>query len=122
MQLAVGRNDVLATVDNYETHEQAVGFVTLTTNGRAEGSMATYLQDGWEVKAASLITCDRNIRHQQNLAGGQLALIELTTKQWATIRDNIADVLAVIDAATPDSYATIGFPKPPRQRRPYPRP
>jgi hypothetical protein len=53
---------------------------------------------------------------------GKLALIELTTNQWATIRDNIADVLAVIETATPGSYATIRFPKPSRRRRPYPPP
>lgn len=68
---------------------------------------------------AVLITCDRNIRYQQNLVGRQLALIELTTNQWATIRDNVAEVLAVIQTATPGSYATVRFPKPPRRRRPY---
>jgi len=31
-----------------------------------------------------------------------------------------AAVLAVIETATPGSYATIRFPKPPRRRRPYP--
>jgi hypothetical protein len=74
-----------------------------------------------EGRFAILITCDRNIRYQQNLAGRQLALIELATNQWVTIRDNIAEVLAAIEAATPGSYATIRFPKPPRRRRPYPR-
>jgi hypothetical protein len=73
-----------------------------------------------EAGFAVLITCDRNIRHQQNLAGRQLALIELTTNQWATIRENIVDVLAVVETASPGSYATIRFPKPPRRRRPYP--
>lgn len=84
------------------------------------------IQNGDLIRAAEeagfavLITCDRNIRHQQNLAGRQLALVELTTNQWATIRDNIADLLAVIEAASPGSYATIRFPKPPRRRRSYP--
>jgi hypothetical protein len=86
------------------------------------------IQNGDLIRAAEeagfavLITCDRNIRHQQNLTGRQLALIELTTNQWATIRDNIAEVLTVIETATPGSYATIRFPKPPRRRRPYSRP
>ena len=85
------------------------------------------IQNGDLIRAAEeagfavRITCDRNIRYQQNLAGRQLALIELTTNQWATIRDNIADVLAAIEAATPGGYATIRFPKPPRRRRPYHR-
>jgi hypothetical protein len=85
------------------------------------------IQNGDLIRAAEeagfsvLITCDRNIRHQRNLAGRQLALIELTTNQWATVRDTVADVLAVVETATPGSYATIRFPKPPRRRRPYPR-
>ena len=70
---------------------------------------------------AVLITCDRNIRHQQNLMGRQLALIELTTNQWATIRDNFADVLSNVETAPPGSYATIRLPRPARRRRPYPR-
>jgi hypothetical protein len=67
------------------------------------------IQNGDLVRAAEeagfavLITCDRNIRHEQNLAGRKLALIELTTNQWATIRDNIADVLAAIETATSGS-------------------
>jgi hypothetical protein len=32
---------------------------------------------------AVLITCDQNIRYQQNLAGRQLALIELAANRWA---------------------------------------
>jgi hypothetical protein len=69
---------------------------------------------------AVLITCDRNIRYQQNLAGRQLALIELTTNRWATIRDNIAGVLAIIETMSPGGYATIRFPRPPRRRRSRP--
>lgn len=84
------------------------------------------IQNGDLIRAAEqagfavLITCDRNIRYQQNMAGRQLALIELSTNRWATIRDNVADVLAVIETASPGSYATIRFPRPPRRRRPYP--
>jgi hypothetical protein len=84
------------------------------------------IQNGDLIRAAEaagftvLITCDQNIRYQQNLAGRHLALIELTTNRWATIRENIADVLALVDAATPGDYATLSFSKPPRRRRPYP--
>jgi hypothetical protein len=84
------------------------------------------IQNGDLIRAAEdagfsiLITCDRNIRYQQNLLGRQLALVELTTNQWATIRDNIACVLAVIETASPGSYATVRFPKPTRRRRPRP--
>jgi hypothetical protein len=65
-------------------------------------------------------TADRNIRYQQNLAGRKIALIELTTSHWETIRDNFADVKAAITDATVGSYAIISLPRPPRVRRPHP--
>jgi len=45
---------------------------------------------------AAMITADRNIRYQQNLAGRKIAVIELTTTHWETIRDNAPDVLAAV--------------------------
>ena len=71
---------------------------------------------------AIVITCDRNNRYEQNLAGRQIALIELTTSVWPVIRDHRPDVLAAIAAATPGTYATIGFPGPPLRRRQFQRP
>jgi hypothetical protein len=71
---------------------------------------------------AILITCDRNIRYQQNLGDRQIALIELTTSVWPVIRGHLPEVLAAIGAATRGSYATVSFPRPPLRRRPFPRP
>jgi hypothetical protein len=71
---------------------------------------------------AILITCDRNIRYQQNLAERQIALIELTTSVWPVILNHLPDVLAAVAAATPGSYATVRFPRPPLRRRPFARP
>ena len=67
------------------------------------------------------ITADRNIRYQQNLTGRRIALIELTTSHWETIRDNIADVLAAIERTTPGSYVIVPLPRPPGRRRADPR-
>ena len=86
------------------------------------------MENGVLIRAAEaagfgiLITCDRNIRYEQNLAGRQIALIELTTSVWPVIRDHRPDVLAAIAAATQGSYATVGFPGPPLRRRQFPRP
>ncbi len=41
-----------------------------------------------------MITCDQNIRYQQNLAGRRPALVVLTTNHWDTIRPNIVGVRA----------------------------
>jgi hypothetical protein len=68
----------------------------------------------------AMITADRNIRYQQNLVGRKIALIELTTTHWETIRDNFPEVTAAITDAKAGGYAMVRLPKPPRVRRPYP--
>jgi hypothetical protein len=73
-----------------------------------------------EAGFAILITCDRNIRYQQNLTGRKIALIELTTAIWPVIRPRVPDVLVAVQAATPGSYATVTFPRPRLRRRPPP--
>jgi len=73
-----------------------------------------------EAGFAILITCDRNIRYQQNLAERRLALIELATGIWPVIRAHLPDVLAAVQATTPGSYTTVEFPKPSLRRRQVP--
>jgi len=70
---------------------------------------------GFEV----MITCDQNIRYQQNLAGRRLALVVLTTNHWDTIRANGGGILPAVESATVGSFAMVEMPKPPRRRRPY---
>jgi hypothetical protein len=69
---------------------------------------------GFEV----MITCDQNIRYQQNLAGRRLALVVLTTNHWDTIRANGGGILPAVESATVGSFAMVEMPKP-RRRRPY---
>jgi hypothetical protein len=72
-----------------------------------------------EAGFAILITCDRNIRYQQNLVGRGIALIELTTTIWPVIRPRVHEVLAAVQEAAPGSYATVTFDRPPLRRRPF---
>jgi hypothetical protein len=70
---------------------------------------------------AVLITCDRNIRYQQNLSGRTIALIELTNGLWPVVRNHLDRIVAAVEAAEPGSYTIITLPLPPLRRRPYPR-
>jgi hypothetical protein len=72
-----------------------------------------------EAGFAVMITCDQNIRHQQNLAGRRLALVVLTTNHWDTIRANSGRILPAVESATVGSFAIVEMPKPSRRRRPY---
>jgi len=74
--------------------------------------------DGFEV----MVTCDQNMRCQQNLTGRRLAIIVLTTNHWDTIRTNSESVLPAIESSAPGSLSVVAMPKPPPRRRRYPRP
>ena len=51
------------------------------------------------------MTSDQNLRYQQNLADRKLAILELSTNDWATIRKNLAVVVARINAMRPAEFA-----------------
>src|SRR5271157_116614 len=57
-----------------------------------------------------LLTADKNIRYQQNLAGRRLAIVVLSTPQWPLVRLHIAQIMAAISAATPGSFAEVHIP------------
>lgn len=61
---------------------------------------------GFEV----LVTTDRNLRYQQNLAGRKIAIVVLGKGRWSIIKPHVAQVVAAIAAATPGSYAEVEIP------------
>ena len=55
-----------------------------------------------------LLTTDRRIRHQQNLAGRKIAVVVLTgTTKWSRVRLHFLRIASVVDAAKPSSYREI---------------
>jgi hypothetical protein len=63
--------------------------------------------EGFEV----LVTTDRNLRYQQNLAGRKIAIVVLGKGRWSIIKPHVAQVVAAVNAATPGSYAEIEIPE-----------
>lgn len=58
-----------------------------------------------------LLTTDRRIRYQQNLARRTIAFVVLTgTTKWSRVRLHLERVAAVVNAATPGSYTEIDIP------------
>lgn len=78
------------------------------------------LRTAEEAGFAILITCDRNLRYQQNLTNRSIALIELTVGFWHIVRDHIEKITLAIDAAQPGSYTVVMLPRPALRRRPFP--
>lgn len=85
------------------------------TNGEL---LAATVRGGFDV----LVTCDQNIRHQQNLAGVPLGIVVLSTNHWATLRASAAMIAASIDACAPSGFVVVTCGLPPKKRNPPPFP
>ena len=51
-----------------------------------------------------LLTTDKNIRYQQNLAGRKIAIVVLGQQQWPRLRPNVQRIIDAVNASTPGSY------------------
>src|SRR5208282_6005898 len=91
-------------------------------------SVRTAAQQGWDrlrngdlLIAAEeagfdlLLTTDRDMRHQQNLAGRKIAVVVLGQQQWPQLRPHVRLVVEAVNAAVPGSYLEIDLPPEPRR-------
>jgi hypothetical protein len=67
---------------------------------------------GFEV----ILTTDRNLPYQQNLAGRKIAVVALGRARWSLIKPHVAKVVSAVNAATPGSYAEAEIPDEDRGR------
>jgi predicted nuclease of predicted toxin-antitoxin system len=61
---------------------------------------------GFEV----LVTADKNMRYQQNLASRRIALVVLSTPRWPVVRLHVERIALAVNAATPGSYSEVEIP------------
>jgi hypothetical protein len=86
-------------------------------------TVRTAAQQGWDklrngdlLNAAEeagfdlLLTTDKNMRYQQNLAGRRIAILVLGQQQWPHLLPHIQRVVEAVNAATPGSFAEVGIP------------
>ena len=57
-----------------------------------------------------LVTADKNIRYQQNLAGRNIAIVVLGNAQWPVLRRYVERVVVAVNAAAPGSYIEVEIP------------
>ena len=57
----------------------------------------------------SLITADKNLRYQQNLSEREIAILELPTPYWPTLRRYVVEIQRALDALKPNEYVTLTF-------------
>ena len=58
----------------------------------------------------ALVTTDRNLKYQQNLADRRIAIIVLSTTSWPRIQANVSLVSRAIDSAVPGGYSEVQIP------------
>jgi hypothetical protein len=57
-----------------------------------------------------LLTTDKNMRYQQNLAGRRISIVVLGNSQWPVVRFHLDAIAAIVNAATPGSFAEVEIP------------
>jgi hypothetical protein len=87
-------------------------------------SVAKTLDRGWEtlnngelLRAAEdagfeiFLTTDKNIRHQQNLGGRDIAIVVLGNSRWPVAKRYVDRIIAAIDAAKRGTYSEVDIPQ-----------
>jgi hypothetical protein len=57
-----------------------------------------------------LLTTDKNVRYQQNLAGRNISIVVLGNSPWWLVRQHLDEIVAAVNAATPGSYVEVEIP------------
>jgi hypothetical protein len=92
-------------------------FLTGHTVGTAAHEGWDRLRNGELLDAAEvagfdvLLTTDKNMRYQQNLAGRKIAIIVLGKQQWPELRLHVQLVVAAVNAAAPGAYVEVDIPE-----------
>ena len=86
-------------------------------------TVRTAAQQGWDtlkngelLNAAEdagfemLLTPDKNMRYQQNLARRKIAVVVIGNPQWLVLRLHVERVVAAVNAAVPGSYTEVDIP------------
>lgn len=58
-----------------------------------------------------LLTTDKNMRYQQNLAGRKIAVVVLGQQQWPDLRPHVQLVIDAVNTAEPGSYLEVDIPR-----------
>jgi len=84
---------------------------TAKSRGWDKLSNGALLNAAEEAAVDLLLTPDRRIRFQQNLAGRKIALVVLTgTTKWSRVRLHLERIAAAVNVATPGSFAEVFIP------------
>jgi hypothetical protein len=64
-----------------------------------------------------LLTCDQNIKYQQNLSKRVISLVVLGSNIWPSVQPHLAEIAKAVDRAVPNSFEFMEITPLPRRRR-----
>lgn len=79
---------------------------SLGWKGRRNGLLIASADGVYDI----LITADQGMRHQQNLTGRRLAIIELPFNSWRKLEPMIDVIQGAVDSIAPGEYLRLSFP------------
>jgi predicted nuclease of predicted toxin-antitoxin system len=86
--------------------------------GWAELSNGELLRQAEAAGFACLVTGDRNIAYQQNLAGRKIAIVVLNSTRRGIVLPQAAAIAAALDRLFEGAYLEVTLDLPPRRQRP----
>ena len=58
-----------------------------------------------------LLTTDKNIQYQQNLAGRKISVLVLANSQWPVVRLHLGSIATAVNAAKQGGHTEVEIPK-----------
>jgi len=63
-----------------------------------------------------LLTADKNLAYQQNLAGRKIAIVVLGRNRWSLIQPELDRIVDAVNRANPGSYTLVEIPRRPASK------
>jgi hypothetical protein len=63
-----------------------------------------------------LLTADKNLAYQQNLAGRKIAIVALGRNRWSLIQPELDRIVDAVNRAKPGSYTLVEIPHRPASK------
>jgi hypothetical protein len=57
-----------------------------------------------------LLTTDKNVRYEQNLAGRKISIVVLGRSPWWLVRQHLDAVVTAVNVAMPGGYYEVDIP------------
>ena len=57
-----------------------------------------------------IVTTDKNVRYQQNLAGRTISLVVLGNSPWWLVQRHLEGIIAALNGAQPGSFVEVSVP------------